>query len=191
MGVNGSLTNTSHVSFSSKLPPNLGAPASPACSLAGACTAHALHDGLTDLIYVLLPVWQAQFALSYGALALLRGLYVGGLAAFQVPAGPLTYLLDARTILVLGTLLSAVGFALAGLSHGLVGLCIALTLAGTGGSTQHPLASAAVSRAYGGTGPRPTGHLQFCRRSRQSHPAASRLAPADGVRPALDAVALG
>ena len=79
MGVNGSLTNTSHVSFSSKLPPNLGAPASPARSLAGACTAHALHDGLTDLIYVLLPVWQAQFALSYGALALLRGLYVGGL----------------------------------------------------------------------------------------------------------------
>src|SRR5689334_19258938 len=127
MGVNGSLTNAPHANSSSELSPDLGAPASPARSLAGACTAHALHDGLTDLIYVLLPLWQAQFALSYGALALLRGLYVGGLAAFQVPAGHLTSLLDARTILVLGTLLSALGFALAGLSHGLVGLCIALT----------------------------------------------------------------
>ena len=27
---------------------------------------HALHDGYTDLIYVLLPVWQTEFALSYG-----------------------------------------------------------------------------------------------------------------------------
>src|SRR4051794_22906742 len=161
MGVNGSLTNAPHASSSSKLSPDLGAPASPVRSLAGACTAHALHDGLTDLIYVLLPVWQEQFALSYGALALLRGLYVGGLAAFQVPAGHLTYLLDARTILVLGTLLSAVGFALAGLSHGLVGLCIALTLAGTGGSTQHPLASAAVSRAYGSTARGPLGTYNF------------------------------
>jgi hypothetical protein len=37
-------------------------------------TAHALHDGYTDLIFVLLPVWQAEFSLSYGVLALLRGL---------------------------------------------------------------------------------------------------------------------
>ena len=126
MGVNGRLTNAPHASSRSESPSDLGAPASPARSLAGACTAHALHDGLTDLIYVLLPVWQAQFALSYGALALLRGLYVGGLATFQVPAGHLTSLLDVRTILVLGTLLSALGFALAGSSHGLVGLCLAL-----------------------------------------------------------------
>ena len=39
--------------------------------------AHALHDGFTDTMYVLLPVWQAEFALSYGMLAVLRGLYSG------------------------------------------------------------------------------------------------------------------
>ena len=27
--------------------------------------AHALHDGYTDLIYVMLPIWQAEFGLSY------------------------------------------------------------------------------------------------------------------------------
>src|ERR1051326_5185650 len=58
-------------------------------TLAVAGFAHALHDGYTDLIYVLLPVWQAEFALGYGMLALLRGLSTGAMARLQVPAGRL------------------------------------------------------------------------------------------------------
>ncbi len=130
-------------------------------TLALAGLAHALHDGFTDMIYVLLPVWQAQFGLDYSALAALRALYVGALAALQVPSGHLARYLDARTILVLGTLLSAGGFILAGASGGLVGLCVALALAGAGGSTQHPLASAAVSRAYGKAARGPLGTYNF------------------------------
>ena len=42
-----------------------------------ACGAHALHDGLTDTLYLLLPLWQAQFALSYAAIGILRALYTG------------------------------------------------------------------------------------------------------------------
>ncbi|RBB95348.1 MFS transporter, partial [Pseudomonas sp. MWU12-2115] len=34
-------------------------------SLWAAGGAHAIHDGLTDLVYVLLPLCQAQFAISY------------------------------------------------------------------------------------------------------------------------------
>jgi len=30
-------------------------------SLVAGCGAHAVHDGLTDVIYVLLPIWQSQF----------------------------------------------------------------------------------------------------------------------------------
>lgn len=123
--------------------------------------AHALHDGFTDMIYVLLPVWQAQFALGFGALAVLRALYVGALAVLQVPSGHLARHLKARTVLVLGTLLSAAGYALAGLSGGLVGLCASLAIAGAGGSTQHPLASAAVSRAYGAMARGPLGTYNF------------------------------
>jgi MFS transporter, FSR family, fosmidomycin resistance protein len=118
-------------------------------TLVFAGVAHALHDGLTDMIYVMLPVWQAQFGLGYAALAVLRAVYVGALASLQVPSGRLTRWLDGKSVLVLGTVLSAGGFALAGLSGSLIGLCAALLLAGSGGSTQHPLASAAVSRAYG------------------------------------------
>ncbi len=29
-----------------------------------ACGAHALHDGFTDTLYVLLPLWQAEFGLA-------------------------------------------------------------------------------------------------------------------------------
>jgi FSR family fosmidomycin resistance protein-like MFS transporter len=123
--------------------------------------AHALHDGFTDMIYVLLPVWQAQFALGYSALAVLRALYVGSLAALQVPSGHLARRMNARTILVLGTLLSAAGFALAGFSGGLVGLCASLAVAGAGGSTQHPIASSAVSRAYGEKARGPLGTYNF------------------------------
>jgi FSR family fosmidomycin resistance protein-like MFS transporter len=122
---------------------------------------HAVHDGFTDMIYVLLPVWQAQFALGYVALAVLRALYVGALAVLQVPSGHLARHMNARTLLVLGTLLSAAGFALAGLSGGLVGLCASLALAGAGGSTQHPLAAAAVSRAYGERARGPLGTYNF------------------------------
>ena len=38
-------------------------------SLLAACLTHALHDGYTDGLYAFLPVWQAQFGLSYAGLA--------------------------------------------------------------------------------------------------------------------------
>ena len=33
-----------------------------------ACGAHILHDGYTDLLYVLLPLWQTEFALDYAGI---------------------------------------------------------------------------------------------------------------------------
>jgi MFS transporter, FSR family, fosmidomycin resistance protein len=125
------------------------------------CVAHALHDGYTDLIYVMLPVWQAEFGLGYGTLAAVRGLYVGAMASLQLPAGRLAERFGGRAILVLGTALAAVGYGLAGLSGGLVGLCAALTLAGCGSSTQHPIASGAVARAYGKNARGPLGIYNF------------------------------
>jgi MFS transporter, FSR family, fosmidomycin resistance protein len=44
-------------------------------NLAGACLAHMLHDGYTDQLYALLPVWQSEFGLSYAGLAVVRALY--------------------------------------------------------------------------------------------------------------------
>jgi FSR family fosmidomycin resistance protein-like MFS transporter len=122
---------------------------------------HALHDGFTDLIYVLLPVWQTEFALSYGLLALLRGLYSGTMAGLQIPVGRLAERIDGKILLMLGTAVSALGYVCAGLSGGVIGLGLALALSGAGSSTQHPLASAAVSRAYGKAARGPLGVYNF------------------------------
>ena len=122
---------------------------------------HALHDGYTDLIYVLLPVLQEEFGLGYVALGLLRTLYSGTMAALQIPASHLGQILGARLVLVLGTLLSAVGYTVAGASGGLLGLCVGLALGGAGSSTQHPLASAVIARAYGRSARGPLGTYNF------------------------------
>jgi hypothetical protein len=51
-----------------------------------ACDAHALHDGFTDTLYVLLTLWQAEFGLAYAAVGALRSLYTAAMAGLQVPA---------------------------------------------------------------------------------------------------------
>src|ERR1700722_14129510 len=130
-------------------------------TLWSACAAHILHDGYADLIFILLPVWQAEFGIGFAALALVRGLYVGSMAGLLVPVGHLSSWLSGRTILTVGTLLAAVGYALAGFSTGIVGLCAALTLSGCGSSTQHPIASAAISHAYGKEARRPLSIYNF------------------------------
>jgi MFS family permease len=130
-------------------------------TLALAGIAHALHDGYTDSIYVLLPLWQTEFALGYGALALLRGLNAGAMAALQIPAGRLAACWGGRTVLASGTALAALGYALAGVTGGLLGLAAALTITGLGSSAQHPLASAAVARSYGAAARGPLGTYNF------------------------------
>jgi MFS transporter, FSR family, fosmidomycin resistance protein len=122
---------------------------------------HALHDGFTDLIYVLLPIWQSEFALSYGLLALMRGIYSGAMAGLQIPAGRIAERIDGKILLALGTAMSALAYFLAGLSGGVLTLALTLALCGAGSSTQHPLASAAVSRAYGRTARGPLGIYNF------------------------------
>src|ERR1700759_486321 len=95
-----------------------------------ACAAHALHDGYTDLIYLLLPIWQAEFGLGYGALAFLGGLPAPTLAGLQVPAGRAAERLGGRATLALGTVVAAIGYVLAVYSAGLAGLCVALVVTG-------------------------------------------------------------
>ncbi|ARP99977.1 MFS transporter [Pseudorhodoplanes sinuspersici] len=112
--------------------------------------AHALHDGYTDLIYVMLPIWQAEFALSYAAVGLLRGLFTGTMASLQIPAGHLSERYGAAAILAGGTALAGFGYCLAGLSGGFSMLLIALFVGGLGASAQHPIASALVAHAFSG-----------------------------------------
>src|SRR5262249_45966716 len=115
-----------------------------------ACRAHALHDGYTDLIYIMLPVWQKEFGLGYAELGLLRGLFSGTMASFQIPSGLIAERLDTAPVLALGTALVGTGYCLAGATAGFGLLVVALFVGGLGASAQHPLASSLMARAFAG-----------------------------------------
>src|SRR6201993_3967010 len=101
--------------------------------------AHGLHDGFTNLLYVLLPVWQAEFGLGYAEIGLLRALYVGAMAGFQVPAGIIAERFGGPLILGLGTALAGIGYLVAGASVGFAMLVGALVLGGLGSGVEHPI----------------------------------------------------
>ncbi len=123
--------------------------------LATACGAHFIHDGFSDILYVLLPVWASEFGLTFAQVGLLKTLYSGGMAAFQVPAGLLAERRGEARLLAAGTAMTALGFLAAGLTGGFLALVACLAVGGLGSGCQHPLSSSLVAKAYE-AGPRRT-----------------------------------
>ena len=119
-------------------------------ALGVACGAHALHDGYTDLIWVALPIWQAEFGLSYAAVGLLRMIYSGTMASLQIPASHIAERIGGGTVLALGTGLCGLCYCLAGTGDDFRWLVAALFLGGLGAATQHPIGSALVTRTFTG-----------------------------------------
>lgn len=114
-------------------------------SLFVACGAHAIHDGLTDVVYVLLPIWQAQFGISYALVGLLRGAYSGTMASFQVLVSRLAQRWGRKKLLIGGTAIVGSAYLIAGMAEGIAALLVALVLGGLGASTQHPLAASLIA----------------------------------------------
>jgi MFS transporter, FSR family, fosmidomycin resistance protein len=115
-----------------------------------ACGAHALHDGFTDTLYLLLPILQTEFALSYAAIGILRALYTGVMAGLQVPTARLAPRLGGVRMLAAGTAVAAIAYFGLGASASCAMVAVALVLGGVGSSTQHPIASSLVAAAYPG-----------------------------------------
>lgn len=120
--------------------------------LGACCGAHGLHDGYSDLIYVLLPIWQAAFGLSYGQVGFLKTAYSGTMAAMQVPSGLAAERVGERAMLVAGTVVAASALIFAGFTTTFIALALCLILGGLGASVQHPLGSSLTSRAFDGSG---------------------------------------
>ena len=112
--------------------------------------AHLLHDGYTDLIYIMLPVWQPEFGLSYAEVGVLRALYAGTMAAFQIPIDPARGAAGRQRRAGRRHGAGGVGYMLAGISPGL-GPARGRAVPGRArSSTQHPLASSLVAHAFAG-----------------------------------------
>ena len=123
-------------------------------STLGVCgTAHFVHDGLHDSLYILLPLWSQAFGLSLTQVGTLKFVYSGAMAIFQMPAGFLSERFSPRLLLAVGTAFLGLAFFLLGLTGGFVTLLLLLFFAGLGSGPQHPLSSTLVAKAYE-TGPR-------------------------------------
>src|ERR1700722_11222764 len=161
-------------------------------ALLAACVAHVLHDGYTDQLYALLPVWQSEFGLSYAGLAVVRALYYGTRGGLQVPGDRLIARLSPRMALALATFVAAAGYLVMPLPFGCPGVCIGLVIAGIGSSVQHPRASLLVTNTYGKASRGPLGIYNFAGDlGKATFPAAvALLLPIVTWRPAVGVMSL-
>ena len=56
----------------------------PKRALATCCTAHAVHDGFSDVTYVLLPLFAQTFGLSLAQVGLIRSAHRIAMATFPL-----------------------------------------------------------------------------------------------------------
>jgi MFS family permease len=127
---------------------------SPKRTLATCCAAHTLHDGLSDISYVLLPILAQAFNLSLAQVGMIRSAHRGAMALFQTPAGLIAERLGARNLLAFGTACAGLAFIALGQAAGFAAILLALFCAGFGSAFQHPLCSTLISHAYPGEGRR-------------------------------------
>jgi MFS family permease len=123
-------------------------------TLTTCCTTHALHDGLSDLTYVLLPLMAQSFGLSLAQVGLIRSAHRTAMAVFQIPAGLVAERFGERNLLALGTLIAGLAFLSLGWVSAFWAILIALFFAGVGSAVQHPLCSTIISHAYPAEGRR-------------------------------------
>jgi MFS family permease len=126
----------------------------PKRTLAACCGVHALHDGFSDVTYVLLPLLAQTFGLTLAQVGMIRSAHRVAMAAFQLPAGLVAERLGERNLLAFGTLVAGISFIALGYAPGYWAILAALFLAGVGSAVQHPLSSTIISHAYPDAGRR-------------------------------------
>lgn len=110
--------------------------------------AHFTHDGFADMLYVLFPLWQVHFGLTFAEVGLCKTLWSGSMAIFQIPAEMLARRVGAVRLLLAGTAVACcavIAYGWATTTFVLGGLLI---IGGLGESVQHPLASSIIANEY-------------------------------------------
>lgn len=120
----------------------------PKQALTTCCAAHTLHDGLSDLTYVLLPLLAQTFGLTLAQVGMIRAAHRTAMAAFQIPAGLIAERFGERNLLAIGTVAAGAAFISLGYAQGFWMILTALFFAGVGSAVQHPLCSTIISNAY-------------------------------------------
>jgi len=101
-------------------------------TLATCSAVHTLHDGLSDITYVLLPILAQTFNLSLAQVGLIRAAHRAAMATFQIPAGLVAERFGERNLLAFGTACAGLAFLMIakGLPEGWAALSVPLILIG-------------------------------------------------------------
>ena len=126
----------------------------PKRTLATCCAAHVIHDGFSDVTYVLLPLLASTFGLTLAQVGMIRSAHRVAMASFQLPAGFVAERFGERNLLAIGTLVAGIAFLALGFAPGFWTILVVLFFAGVGSAVQHPLSSTIISHAYPGEGRR-------------------------------------
>src|SRR5215510_9364267 len=111
---------------------------------------HLVNDGCFVAIYPVLPLIAREFQLSYTQVGFLKTALSTSSTALQLPMAMLAERFGEVTFLALGMAWVGAGLMVIGLAGSFLQVLILTFWAGSGGSVQHPVASAFVSREYDG-----------------------------------------
>ena len=118
--------------------------------LAACCGTHAVQDGLTTSINVLLPVLAQAFGLGYAQVGMIRAAGSGAMWMLELPSGMLSERFGARGLLAFGLLCGGTGYLAVSVAGGFHGVLFGLVIAGCGAAFQHSLCSSLVSGHFEG-----------------------------------------
>jgi FSR family fosmidomycin resistance protein-like MFS transporter len=117
-------------------------------SLFSFCAFHFIDDGFTDALYLLLPFIAAELSLNFSQVGLLKGVFSGSMALFQVPLSFLGERIGEMTVIAAGTFGLAGGFLLLSRVHSFLAILITLILTKATGGGQHGLSSSLLSGVF-------------------------------------------
>jgi MFS transporter, FSR family, fosmidomycin resistance protein len=111
---------------------------------------HVCNDAFFAVMYPIMPFIAAELGLSYSEVGLVKTVFSGSSALFQLPAGVVAERWGEYSLLVWGNAWVAAGMLGIAAASAFPPLLLAALIGGLGGNFQHPLASAMVARAFSG-----------------------------------------
>ena len=119
-------------------------------TLAACCATHAVQDGLTTSIYILLPILSQVFGLSFAQVGMVRAVHSGAMGLLELPSGVLSERVGQRPLLSFGLVCAGTGYFAVSMAGGFFGILLGLCIAGCGAAFQHSLSSSLVSSTFSG-----------------------------------------
>ncbi len=109
---------------------------------------HAIQDGISVALNLVLPLLAQSFGLSYAQVGLLRAMKSAVMVVFEIPGGVLSEGWGERHLLVFGLFCAGFGALLLPLAQSLAVVMLAFVAIGIGNAFQHALCSAIISARF-------------------------------------------